>query len=270
MTEPASFRHPNEGRFEEFFVRDSYVTLKNYLYNYLERRRAIMRRLARQPHGRVVEIGCGLSPIVTERDDVVYTELSLRALRTLKRLQGRGGYVVADGTTLPFPTGALDYAVCSEVLEHVWDDQAAINELARIVRPGGRVYITVPHRQRYFAADDEYVGHLRRYEIPEMRDKLALAGLRVVDVQKVLGPLEKVTMWTIVVTLSALERASGRSDPASTGRHNAAGRAIRAVLRPIFKYAHRVYALLARLDAALAPRALATVVLFESVKPDVR
>jgi len=267
VTAPASLRHPNEGRFEEFFVRDSYVTLKNYLYNYLERQRAIMKRLAPLPRGRIVEIGCGLSPIVTDRDDVVYTELSLRALRTLKRLHVRGSYVVADGTTLPFPTGTLDYAICSEVLEHVWDDQAAIHELARIVRPGGRVFVTVPHRQRYFAADDEYVGHLRRYEIREMRDKLARAGLRVVEVRKVLGPLEKLTMWTIVVSLSALERASGRPDPASTRRERAAGRLLRAVLRPIFKYAHRAYAVLARIDAALAPRALATVVLFESVKP---
>jgi hypothetical protein len=38
-------------------------------------------------------------------------------------------------------------------------------------------------------------------------------------------------------------------------------------LRPIFKYAHRAYAVLARIDAAFAPQALATVVLFESVKP---
>ena len=34
-------RHPNERRFEEFFVADSYVALKNYLYNYLERKRAM-------------------------------------------------------------------------------------------------------------------------------------------------------------------------------------------------------------------------------------
>lgn len=270
MTAREPERHPNERRFEEFFIRDSYITLKNYLYNYLERKRAINRALARAVRGRVLEVGSGLSPIVTDRDDVIYSELSFRAMQTLKRVQGRGRYVVADGTRLPFAADALDQVICSEVLEHVEDDQTAIDELARVLKPGGTAYITVPHRRAYFAADDRYVRHFRRYEIEEMRGKLAHAGLDLARTKKVLGPLEKITMWTLVVSLSAFERATRREERPPDRRGSWIGAVLRGALRPVFKWAHRAYALLARVDAAVMPRSLAAVVLFEGVKPGTR
>ncbi len=267
MTGPAPERHPNERRFEEFFIRDSYVTLKNYLYNYLERKRAINRRLAQAPRGRVLEVGSGLSPIVTDRADVIYSELSFRAMQTLKRVQGRGRFLVADGTRLPFVSESLDQVICSEVLEHVEDDQAAIAELARVLRPGGTAYITVPHRRAYFAADDRYVGHFRRYEVDEMRDKLARAGLDLARTRKVLGPLEKFTMWAVVVSLSAFERSTRREERPPDRRGSWIGAVLRGTLRPVFKWAHRAFALLARADAAIMPMKYAAVVLFEGVKP---
>jgi SAM-dependent methyltransferase len=267
VSEQIFARHPNERRFEEFFIRDSYVTLKNYLYNYLERKRAINRRLEAAPRGRVLEVGSGLSPIVTGRDDAIYSELSFRAMQGLKRVQKTGRYVVADGTRLPFPDGAIDQVICSEVLEHVEDDQAAITELGRVLRPGGVAYITVPHKKAYFAADDRYVRHFRRYEISEMEQKLSRGGLRLARLQKVLGPLEKATMWTLVVTLSAVERATRRGEKPAASSGSLAGKALRGVLRPAFKYAHQGYALLARVDAAVMPRSLAAVILFEAEKP---
>ena len=260
-------RHPNERRFEEFFIADSYVALKNYLYNYLERKRAINRVLRREPPGLVLEVGSGLSPIVTDSDEVIYSELSYRALRALKALQGRGRHVVADGTRLPFASAALDYVVCSEVLEHVEDDEAAIRELARVLRAGGLACITVPHRKCYFAADDRFVRHFRRYEIDEMKEKLSRAGLEFRMATKVLGPLEKVTMLTLVLFYSTFEKFT-RPNVAEPANTRSIGAVFRAVVRPVFKWAHRIYAVLARIDAKAMPRALATVVLFEAEKPE--
>jgi len=267
MTDGSPARHPNEHRFEEFFIRDSYVTLKNYLYNYRVRRLKINRALARQPRGRVLEVGSGLSPIVTDRGDVTYSELSYRALQKLRATQKTGSYLAADGTRLPFSDASIDYVICSEVLEHVENDQLAINELARVVRPTGVVYITVPHKRAYFAADDRYVGHFRRYEIDEMRAKLEHAGLRLRRMEKVLGPLEKITMWSLVIALTAFEKQIKRDalPPESSG--SMIGRALRGVLRPVFIAAHKGYALLARLDAAIMPQSWAAVILFEAELP---
>jgi SAM-dependent methyltransferase len=267
MTDTALTRHPNERRFEEFFIRDDYVTLKNHLYNYRERKRAIGRAIAKQPRGRILEVGSGLSPIVTGRDEVVYSELSYRALHTLRSTQRRGEYLVADGTRLPFADGSIDYVICSEVLEHVENDQAAIDELARVLRPDGIAYITVPHKKAYYAADDRFVRHFRRYEIDEMREKLERAGLRLRRMEKVLGPLEKATMWTVVVVLSAFERATRRNGRRNDSGGTVIGRAFRGVLRPAFIAAHRAYAVIARFDAAVMPRSWAAVILFEAERP---
>ena len=264
-TEPAEWR-PSERRFEEFFVQDSYIALKNYLYNYLERKRAINRALVGEPE-LVLEVGCGLSPIITGRENVIYSELSFRALATLKELNSQGHYVAADGTRLPFASSSVSHVICSEVLEHVENDQAVIDELARVLKIGGLVYITVPHRKFYFAADDRYVHHFRRYEIDEMTLKLENAGLRLRRLKKVLGPLEKVTMFTVVMLFSAVQSISG-AKPAPQGRGSLSGAAVRSVLRPLFKWAHRGFALLARVDAWVMPRALATVMLFEAVKEE--
>ena len=264
-TEPVQWR-PSERRFEEFFVQDSYVALKNYLYNYLERKRAINRALEDEPE-LVLEVGSGLSPIITGRENVIYSELSFRALRTLKELNGQGHYVAADGTRLPFASSSVSHVICSEVLEHVEDDQAAIDELARVLKIGGLAYITVPHRRFYFAADDRYVHHFRRYEIEEMTIKLENAGLRLRRLKKVLGPLEKVTMFSVVMLFSAM-RSISKDRNAAPGRTSSTGTALRSVLHPVFKWAHRGYAVLARVDAWVMPRALATVMLFEAVKDE--
>ena len=264
-TEPGPGR-PTERRFEEFFVEDSYVALKNYLYNYLERKRAINRALDAEG-GQILEVGSGLSPIVTDRDNVIYSELSFTALRTLKGLNAKGHYVVADGTRLPFASSSLSHVICSEVLEHIENDQTAIDELARVLEREGRAYITVPHRMFYFAADDRYVHHFRRYEIAEMTEKLRVAGLRVRRTKKVLGPLEKITMFTVVMLFSGMHNLSRSRGPRQS-RPTAVGAVMRAVVRPIFKWAHRGYAVLARLDAWVMPRALATVILFEAAKEE--
>ncbi len=255
-------KHANEERFEEFFEEDKYVVFKNHLYNYRLRRRAIEAALQRTAPGLCLEVGSGLSPIITTTDDIVYSELSFRALRTLKGGHGRGSYAVADGTRLPFKDGAFDHTVCSEVLEHVEDDQGAVSELARVMKPGGCLYLTVPHRQFYFAADDRYVGHFRRYELEDLVAMLEAAGLRIRSVEKVLGPLEKITMLFAVLIFSGIQRLGG-------GSKGARGRSdwVLAVA-PVFRWANRFFSVLAWLDARIMPRLLATVILVQAEKVD--
>ena len=52
--------------------------------------------------------------------------------------------VQGDALALPFPDGAFDRVICSEVLEHIPNDVGAMRELARVLRPGGTMAITVP------------------------------------------------------------------------------------------------------------------------------
>jgi len=94
--------------------------------------------------------------------------------------------VQGDALHLPFPDGSFDRVICSEVLEHIPDDRRALREIARVLRPGGQVAVTVPawlpERICWRLSDDYHNvpgGHVRIYTRAEMETKLAQAGLQV-------------------------------------------------------------------------------------------
>jgi SAM-dependent methyltransferase len=95
-----------------------------------------------------------------------------------------GGAVNADALALPFPDATFDRIIASEVLEHIWADELAIRELVRILRPGGRLAVTVPTRfpeRVCWALDRTYYdtpgGHMRIYRKRDLETKLVTAGL---------------------------------------------------------------------------------------------
>ena len=153
----------------------------------------------------VLEIGSGISPVFTSWDRVMYSDVSSSALKMLKKIHGRGQYVVADAMNLPFQDGMFSHVIASEVLEHLEDDRRALSEIARVAKPGGILIVTFPHRRFYFGHDDRFVRHYRRYEMPEMILRLEEAGFRAEEVQKVLGPLEKLTMLAVTGCVSLLQ-----------------------------------------------------------------
>ena len=81
-------------------------------------------------------------------------------------------FVACAAESLPFPDDAFACASAVAVLEHVEDDPKAAAELARVVRPGGRLWITVPLAYRYilpplwpvYAWHDRKLGHKRHYD----------------------------------------------------------------------------------------------------------
>ena len=93
---------------------------------------------------------------------------------------------VADGQQLPFPDATFDRIIAAEVMEHIPDDERAAAELARVLKPGGTVAITVPAwlpEVVCWKLSDEYHapkvegGHVRIYTEAELRRKLAATGL---------------------------------------------------------------------------------------------
>jgi SAM-dependent methyltransferase len=80
----------------------------------------------------VLDVGSGGRRLAPH---VVATDIVARA----------GVDVVADACGgLPFPDESFDLAVCTSVLEHVMDDRAALSEIVRVTRKGGRVWLEVP------------------------------------------------------------------------------------------------------------------------------
>jgi SAM-dependent methyltransferase len=99
--------------------------------------------------------------------------------------EATAGTVLADALALPFPDASLDRVIASEVLEHIGDDQAAIAEIARVLRPGGLAVVTVPRwfpERICWALSTSYHtvegGHVRIYKASELAWLLERAGLR--------------------------------------------------------------------------------------------
>lgn len=98
--------------------------------------------------------------------------------------------VQADAQHLPFAPQTFDGVMCSEVIEHVPDDEQMVHEVARALQPGGKLVLSTPYlywRDRIVLpwARDSYPpsetwGHLREgYTLDQLHDRLAQAGLRV-------------------------------------------------------------------------------------------
>lgn len=251
-----------KNRFEDFFADRKYLSLKNNLYNYVLRKRAIEKEFGDADKGVVLEVGCGISPTVTSLDAVVYSDLSFAALHTLDKMLNKGFYVVADGTCLPFKSKSFSHVVCSEVMEHIENDKKAVIEIARILEPAGSFVITFPHRKMYFSIDDYYVGHYRRYELNDMINLLNNAGLTPISIKKVLGPLEKVTMVALFLFIKLF-----KIHAKSKAVYNK-NKKISRFLSLFFKWLNQFYAVLAWIDARIMPLNVSTVLLIKAIKKD--
>ena len=81
-------------------------------------------------------------------------------------------------------TRCYKFVMAFEVLEHVVEDKLAIEKLYSLTETDGYFLMSVPAYQRKWQKQDEYAGHVRRYERQELQDKLAAVGfvdIRVID-----------------------------------------------------------------------------------------
>jgi SAM-dependent methyltransferase len=84
-----------------------------------------------------------------------------------------------SGNELPFPTAGFDLVALLDTVEHIPDELGVLQECARVLKPGGKLIVTVPAFMWLWSYNDEINAHERRYTAPELRQKLELYGLRV-------------------------------------------------------------------------------------------
>jgi SAM-dependent methyltransferase len=78
---------------------------------------------------------------------------------------------------------SVDTIVSSNVIEHIEDDVACLQEMFELLRPGGAVGLYVPARPELYGSLDHAVGHHRRYTKPELETKLSQVGFHVESVK---------------------------------------------------------------------------------------
>jgi SAM-dependent methyltransferase len=99
--------------------------------------------------GRTMDFGCGngvaTQLIAREAPEIVGFDVMPDYLAQAPALPN-GRYVLYDGSILPAQEASFDTCVSFEVLEHTTDDDVSMSEIARVLRSGGRAFITLPNR----------------------------------------------------------------------------------------------------------------------------
>jgi len=95
--------------------------------------------------------------------------LPVASLRGLEAIQG-------SGDMLPFADDEFDLVALLDTVEHIPDEFGVLEECRRVLKPGGKLIITVPAFMWLWSYNDDINAHQRRYTAPELRHKLAMAG----------------------------------------------------------------------------------------------
>ncbi len=141
------------------------------------------------PHGHILDAGCGAGTAtellaqrgyrVTAIDGSAQFLDHVRARLDRAGLAHRVQVVQVDFATAELPRETFDGTICGEVLEHLPDDRRAVQLIARALRPGGVLALSVPADPDRFDWLDRWAGHERRYDEPGLRAILKDAGLQV-------------------------------------------------------------------------------------------
>jgi len=100
-----------------------------------------VQELGPQLGGRVLDVGCGYRPYESLVPSQEYVGLEIDTPESRARAKADAFY---DGRSFPFEDGSFDAVICNQVLEHVFEPEEFVREIARVLKPGGRLLLTVP------------------------------------------------------------------------------------------------------------------------------
>jgi SAM-dependent methyltransferase len=132
--------------------------------------------------GRVLDAGCGTGGLLAALRQT-HPALHLVGLEwsdaAARRAAEKSGAAIARGSVnaMPFATAGFDAVVTADVLCHAAvDPDAALAELHRVLRPGGRLVVNMPAYGWMLSAHDRKVHNVRRWTVPFTRAALRRAG----------------------------------------------------------------------------------------------
>lgn len=146
-------------------------------------RRGYLARVASElARGRFLDIGCGvgiatllygrLGGALSVGVDVWVERLAIARVEARRHRSG-ARFVRGSVHALPFPGASFDTVYLGQILEHLADPEAAVGEAERVLRPGGRLVISVPDRDLVPAGT-----HVRTYDGSSLRALFSSRGYR--------------------------------------------------------------------------------------------
>jgi len=152
---------------------------------YRERRHLLAKAISGLTPGRALDIGAaggGNTRVLRQHGwDAIALEYGADGAEVA---HGRGlATLRGDATRLPLADASLDLVVAFDLLEHLVDDDAAVAEVRRVLKPTGTYLVAVPADPKLWSDHDEAVDHVRRYTRQGLLDLLDRGGFEVTDVR---------------------------------------------------------------------------------------
>jgi SAM-dependent methyltransferase len=151
-------------------------------------RRAMLARLGTLPYeASVIDIGCASGYLLQDLHrsaphvKLIGLDLLDSGLRKAHAAIPQARLLQADACAVPLADASVDAVVSANLLEHVPDDERALAEIHRVLRPGGRAVLVVPLGPGNYDYYDRFVGHQRRYARGELARKARATGLEVLQ-----------------------------------------------------------------------------------------
>jgi ubiquinone/menaquinone biosynthesis C-methylase UbiE len=124
--------------YDELMARPYTRELKKHIENYLS--------TVKLENSVILELGCGVSEhadLFKKDNFIILTDITISLL---KRNNPDCGRVACDAQVLPLKTESCDFIIYLGILHHLTDQYASLAESARVLKPGGKIFIQEPHR----------------------------------------------------------------------------------------------------------------------------
>ncbi|UCH86952.1 MAG: class I SAM-dependent methyltransferase [Dehalococcoidia bacterium] len=232
--------------------------LQSYGPRFISRKRLIHRLVKAIRPRRTLDIGCG-SGLITKvlakaSTEVVAVDVSEQAARVSRGNLGKATNVLLkvvdvfqSRDAICDWSGSFDLVVLSEVLEHIQDDDSALDTVRQLLGERGWLLTSVPGDPKLWNAEDEQAGHVRRYTREELRHKLTKHGFKIVRMINWGFP---VTRWLYLLEVRLFLR--GRPSQTHGNGHRPRGHwlllPLLALTRPLFAAIADLESLISGLD----------------------
>tara|TARA_Y100001935_G_C17240046_1_gene475173 strand:+ start:85 stop:795 length:711 start_codon:yes stop_codon:yes gene_type:complete len=126
----------------------------------------------------VIDFGAGIGTLSTIlRDSHQIEPMCVEIDEASKKYLLERGFKIYDD--LSACNSEVDLIFSSNVLEHIEDDISILSDMTKHLKPNGKIFLYLPAKMLLWSRLDEEVGHYRRYEFYELKDKCKQAGLKV-------------------------------------------------------------------------------------------